>query len=193
MIHSVMLEDNRARLFPLTLENYTDLEPIAFQRGLVAFSPAFIETAEAFRQYVFQAIEQQQAGLSIPLIIYDKKTTSFAGSTRFMNIDRPNKVLHIGATWMGREFHGSGLNTHVKFLMLHHAFEVMGFEKVEFRIDERNIRSRRAVEKLGAVHEGILRKNVYLSDGFKRNTCCYGILLEEWASIKIELRVKLKL
>ena len=68
----------------------------------------------------------------------------------------------------------------MKLLMLNYAFDEMDFEKVEFRIDERNTRSRKAVEKLGAKLEGILRKNVYLLDGYKRNTCCYGILREEW-------------
>ncbi|MBT8179720.1 MAG: GNAT family N-acetyltransferase, partial [Eudoraea sp.] len=66
---------------------------------------------------------------------------------------------------------------------LPHAFVEMDFEKVEFRIDERNTASRKAVEKLGARLEGILRKNVYLADGFKRNTCCYGLLREEWNPI----------
>jgi RimJ/RimL family protein N-acetyltransferase len=91
-------------------------------------------------------------------------------------------VLEIGSTWIGREFQGSGLNTKMKHLMINYAFKEMNFEKIEFRIDERNIRSRKAVEKLGAVLEGTLRSNVYLLDGFKRNTCCYGILREEvWA------------
>lgn len=97
-----------------------------------------------------------------------------------MNIDWKNKVLHIGATWIGREFQGTGLNAQMKALMLKHAFKTMDFEKIEFRIDERNIRSRKAVEKLGGVLEGTLRKNVYLLDGFKRNTCSHGILKEEW-------------
>jgi RimJ/RimL family protein N-acetyltransferase len=101
-----------------------------------------------------------------------------------MNIDWDNKVLEIGATWIGREFQGTGLNANMKFLMLQYAFETLNFEKVEFRIDERNTRSRKAVEKLGAKLEGILRKNVYLNDGFKRNTCCYGMLREEWKNIK---------
>jgi RimJ/RimL family protein N-acetyltransferase len=68
--------------------------------------------------------------------------------------------------------------------MLQYAFESLKFEKVEFRVDERNIRSRKSVEKIGGALEGILRKNVYLLDGFKRNTCCYGILEEEWTGIK---------
>jgi len=101
-----------------------------------------------------------------------------------MNIDWNNKVLEIGATWIGRQFQGTGLNKHMKFLMLQYAFETLGIEKVEFRIDERNTASRKAVEKLGATLEGILRKNVYLLDGFKRNTCCYSILQEEWHHIK---------
>ena len=97
-----------------------------------------------------------------------------------MNINWENKVLEIGSTWIGREFQGSGLNTQMKHLMINHAFDIMQFEKIEFRIDERNLRSRKAVENLGAVLEGTLRRNVFLLDGFKRNTCCYGILKEEW-------------
>mgnify|MGYP000412675330 CR=1 FL=1 len=95
-----------------------------------------------------------------------------------------NKVLEIGATWIGREFQGSGLNKNMKFLMLQYAFETLNFQKVEFRIDERNTRSRKAVEKIGATLEGVLRQNVYLLNGFKRSTCCYGILLVEWKNSK---------
>ena len=88
--------------------------------------------------------------------------------------------MEIGSTWIGKEFQGSGLNTQMKHLMINYAFHEIGFEKIEFRIDERNIRSRKAVEKLGGILEGTLRKNVYLLDGYKRNTCCYGILKNEW-------------
>ena len=95
-------------------------------------------------------------------------------------INYKNKVLEIGSTWIGREFQGKGLNSQVKSVMLSYVFNEMLFEKVEFRIDERNVRSRKAVEKLGAKLEGILHKNVYLLDGFKRNTCRYGLLKEEW-------------
>ena len=99
-----------------------------------------------------------------------------------MNIDRKNRVLEIGSTWIGRSYQGTGLNDQMKELMIAYAFEDMNMEKIEFRIDERNTRSRKAVEKLGAVLEGILRENVYLLDGYKRNTCCYGILRKEWKS-----------
>ena len=184
MITSFTLEDSRVRLSPLTLENYQKLIPIASQEKLVQYSPSDIEQPSSLKKYVEIALEQQKNKTSIPFIVFDKETKKFAGATRFMNIDWRNKVLHIGSTWIGREYQGKGLNSHMKFLMMNHAYDEMGFEKVEYRIDERNMRSRKAVEKLGGVLEGILRENVYLLDGFKRNTCCYGILKAEWEEVK---------
>ena len=182
MKKQIVLENERVRLSSLTLENYEHLFPIASQEKLVQYSPSDIKSRESLKNYVETALKEQQLRQSIPFIIYDKKAKTYAGCTRYMNINWKHKVLEIGSTFLGREFHGSGLNTQMKFLMLNYAFEVMGFEKVEFRIDERNIQSRKAVEKLGAILEGILRENIYLLDGFKRNTCCYGILMAEWKS-----------
>lgn len=176
----IHLENEFVRLSPLTLANYHLLYSIASQKKLVQYSPSDIESHEGLKYYADKALEQQKQKTGIPFIVFDKKTETYAGSTRYMNIDWNNKVLEIGSTWIGREFHGTGLNTQMKYLMINHAFDEMGFEKIAFRVDERNMASRKAVEKLGAVLEGILRKNVYLLDGFKRNTCCYGILKEEW-------------
>ncbi len=182
--HPIILENERVRLSPLTLDNFHLLYAIAAQDKLVQYSPSDIAHREGLKNYVETALEGQRKKTDIPFIIFDKATNSFAGSTRYMHIHWANKVLHIGSTWIGREFQGGGLNGQMKILMLDHAFETMGFEKVEFRVDERNIRSRKAVEKLGCTLEGILRKDVYLLDGFKRNTCCYGILKGEWQQIK---------
>ncbi|WP_425238040.1 GNAT family N-acetyltransferase [Ulvibacterium sp.] len=186
MAVAVTLENLRVKLSPLKPEDSDNLFPIAQQEKLVQYSPSDIATLPALKNYIDIALEQQLQKSSIPYVIFDKNAQSYAGCTRYMNIDWKNKVLHIGSTWIGREFQGTGLNSNVKFLMLQHAFEEIDFEKVEFRIDERNERSRKAVEKLGAKLEGILRENVYLLDGFKRNTCCYGILHHEWKRIKSE-------
>ncbi len=180
--YSFSLENEFVALSPLTLKNYEKLIAVASQEKLVQYSPSDIYTAEKLKNYVESAIEQKQRKTSIPFIIFDKRKQQFAGSTRYMNIHWKFKTLEIGSTWIGHQFQGSGLNTQMKHLMINHAFDSMGFEKVEFRIDERNMRSRKAVEKLDGVLEGILRKNVSLLDGFKRNTCCYGILKEEWGS-----------
>jgi len=179
-LEAIELENDRVLLAALSMHNYHHLIPIAAQPGLVRYSPSRISTEQDLKQYVEMALLQRVNKASIPFIVYDKSRNCYAGSTRYMNMDWPNKVLHIGATWLGREFHGTGLNTHMKQLMIDHAFYKLHFEKVEFRIDERNISSRKAVEKLGAVLEGVLRENVYLTDGFKRNTCCYGLMPHEW-------------
>jgi RimJ/RimL family protein N-acetyltransferase len=153
---------------------------VASEPKLVQYSPSDIETPKALKSYVKKALQDQELGSAIPFIIYDKKKNKIAGCTRYMNIDKVNKVLHIGSTWIGKDFQATGLNSQMKELLINNAFNEMRYEKVEFRIDERNIRSRKAVEKLGATLEGILRENVYLLNGFKRNTCCYGLLKSEW-------------
>lgn len=178
------LENDRVKLSLLSMTNYERLLAIAKEKDIIYYSPSDISTPQKLRAYVEVAINGFYNKTIIPFIIYDKKKQAYAGSTRFGLIDPINSVLHIGWTWIGKDFQGTGLNKHMKYLMLQYAFEVLAFEKVEFRIDERNLRSRNAVEKIGATLEGILRKDTLMKDGFKRSTCCYGILKDEWGKIK---------
>ena len=178
------LENERVKLSLLDLSNYEYLLEVAAQEKLIQFSPSKIDTPEDLRDYVQTAVDGYYHKTTMPFLIYDKQAKAYAGSTRFGLIDRKNKLLHIGWTWIGKEFQGTGLNKHMKFLMLQYAFETLEFDKVEFRVDERNIASRKAVEKLGATLEGILRKDTLMLDGYKRSTCCYGILKEEWPHIR---------
>lgn len=180
MIKSIILENDRVKLSPLSLGNYANLQSVAAEHKLVQYSPSDIESPASLKTYVEIALKKQKQRSSLPFIIYDKQALAFAGCTRYMNIDHKNKVLEIGSTWIGKKFQGTGLNAQMKHLLINHAFNKLEFEKVSFRIDERNLQSRKAVEKLGAILEGILRENVYLLDGYKRNTCCYGILKNEW-------------
>lgn len=178
------LETDRVKLTLLDLSNYNHLIDIASEKNLIFYSPSDISTPEKLKRYVQTAVDGYYQKTTIPFIIYDKTKQKFAGSTRFGLINWEYKVLHIGWTWIGKEFQGTGLNTHIKFLMLQYVFETLKFEKVEFRIDERNGRSRKAVEKIGAKLEGILRSDTIMTDGYRRNTCCYGILKSEWKTIK---------
>ncbi len=181
------LENTRVKLSPLTLDNYHHLIEIGKEPKLVKYSPSKVDTPKDLKAYVEMALDWQNNNTAIPFIAFDKTANVYAGTSRYMNINWRNKVLEIGATWIGRSFQGTGLNTNMKFLMLQHAFDTMNFEKVEFRVDERNIASRKAVEKVGGTYEGLLRRNVVLMDGFRRNTCCYGILKEEWQGLKTSI------
>ncbi len=178
------LENDRVKLSLLDLSNYEHLIPIGKQDKLVQYSPTDIATPESLKNYVQKAVDGYYHKTAIPFIVFDKEKNEYTGCTRFMNIDWKNSVTEIGSTWIGKQFQGTGLNKNMKFLMLQYAFEELKFDKVDFRVDERNKASRKAVEKLGAIQEGTLRKNVLMLDGFKRNTCCYGILNVEWSSIK---------
>ncbi len=178
------LENHRVKLSLLDLSNYKHLSHIAQEPHLLQYSPSKIDTPEDLKEYVQTAVDDYYHRTAIPFIVFDKDANAYAGCTRFGFINWQNKVMHIGWTWIGNQFQGTGLNMHMKFLMLQYAFETLEFDKVEFRVDERNIRSRKAVEKLGATLEGILRKDILLIDGFKRSSCCYGILKEEWPAIK---------
>lgn len=178
------LQNKRAKLLYLEAHHYRDLLPLSQEVDLNAFGPSDISTPEKLKAYLKEAMLLREKGTALPFIIFDKKFNHFAGSTRFGNIDKKNKVVHIGWTWLGENFRGSGLNTHIKYLMLQYAFEKLHFKKVEFRIDERNIVSRKAVEKIGATLEGILRSDIITKEDIRRNSFCYGILQSEWQEIK---------
>lgn len=178
------LENDRAKLLLLEKHHFRDLLPLSREVDLNEFGGSDISSDSKLRRYIQDAIDRENAGTALPFIIFDKKYSRFAGSTRYGNIDRINKVVQIGWTWLGENFRGSGLNKHVKYLMLLYAFEKLNYERVEFRIDERNEISRRAVEKLGATLEGILRKDIITKKGRRRNSCCYSILRSEWKAIQ---------
>jgi RimJ/RimL family protein N-acetyltransferase len=181
---AILLENERVKLIPLMPEHFDILQPLSMQVDLFTYGASDVSTPEKLRAYMNDAFAKAEQGNALPFLIYDKLQESYAGSTRFGNIDTHHKVVHIGWTWLGNDFRGSGLNTHIKFLMLRHVFEQTDMEKVAFRIDERNLRSRRAVEKIGGTLEGILRKNLIIKDGFRRSSACYSILKEEWPRLK---------
>jgi len=181
---TTILENHRVKLAPLEASHLETLWPIAQQMDLHLYGANDISTIEKLKNYIQIALKEASVKKSLPFIIYDKVANTVVGCTRFGHIDNNNKVLHIGWTWISPATRGTGFNHQMKFLMLKHAFETIKFEKVEFRIDQRNVASRKAVEKLGAKLEGILRKNIIVKDGFKRSSCCYGILIEEWPRLK---------
>jgi len=180
----ITLENDRVRLTPLKLTDAELLWSIAKHKDLLQYSPADIHTPELLEQYITTALSRVTERNSYPFLIYDKQTDKVAGSTRFGNISEYDSRLEIGWTWIGTEFQGTGLNGACKQLLLHYAFESLDYERVELRIDERNIRSRKATEKLGCQMEGVLRHHVLMPDGHRRNTVYYSMLSKEWFSRK---------
>lgn len=176
-----LLEDDRACLRPLTTTDDEFLLPFAYNEpDTWKYSNVSVKGGDGMVKYMETALAQRAKGIEYPFIVYDKLTDEYAGSTRFYDIQPQNKTLQLGYTWYGEKFRGTGLNKHCKFLMLQFAFEELGMERVEFRADARNERSIAAMKSLGCKVDGILRSNMPLEDGTRRDSIVLSILKSEW-------------
>jgi RimJ/RimL family protein N-acetyltransferase len=181
----ILLENEFVRLEPLKMSHLDFLVLIAEQTpDLLKFSPSPFGDRAALQDYIQIALDEKSNLNRHPFVIFDKQKEKYAGSTSFADISAKNQRLEIGWTWIGKDFQGTGLNKNCKFLMLRYAFEILAFERVEFKADSRNLQSRRAIEKIGATYEGELRSHTLMNDGYRRHTVYYSILKDEWQAVK---------
>ncbi|MGW4649337.1 GNAT family N-acetyltransferase [Kitasatospora sp. NPDC004289] len=208
----VTLIGRTVRLEPLAMHHAEALaEAGAEDRTTYAFTPV-PHGLEAAREYIARALADQAAGRSVPFATVAVADNRVVGSTRFQELDYwqgpviwpptpgvpVGDPLHavpdaaeIGATWLSAKAQGTGINTEAKLLMLRHAFEHWGVQRISLRADARNLRSRAAIERLGATCEGVRRAHSRGLDGVVRSTAFYSILDEEWPAVRdiIELRI----
>jgi RimJ/RimL family protein N-acetyltransferase len=181
----ILFENAVARLRPILASDLDYLLPVATKhKYLLQFSPTPIYTKELLKAYIDKAVDNRKNKTRYTFIVFDKTRNAYAGSTAFLNISNADDRLEIGATWYGKDFQGTGLNRNCKFLLLQYAFDNLGAERVEFKTDERNVASRKAIEKIGGQFEGTLRRHMLMHDGFRRNTACYSIIKPEWNELK---------
>ena len=182
--HNLVLENDRARLEPLTEVHYDLLWPIAQQEVLWRYTSAKIKNEEDFKKYFDQAISERKSGLSYPFAIFDKLENRYAGSTRFGNISFEHKRVEIGWTWYHPELQRTGLNRACKFLLLSYGFEKLGLHRIELKTSSTNEKSQLAISKIGAKKEGILRKHMINEDGTRRDSVMFSIIDDEWPAIR---------
>ena len=180
----VVLENERARLAPLSMEDFGRLETIAYHPDLWKLGMSNIKEAADLEGYMKLALSERSQHLSYPFSIFDKEKSSIAGSTRFGNISFAHKRLEIGWTWLHPTFHGKGLNKACKFLLLQFAFEELGFNRVEIKTDVLNLQSRKAIRKIGGKEEGIFRKHQVTSEGRIRDSIYFSIINDEWPQLR---------
>ncbi len=180
----IILENDRALLRPLRLEDFDDL--LVFSENeptLWIYSIISAAGAEHLRSYIEKALEDRASNKSYPFLIVDKQTQEVAGSTRFYDYQPTHNTVQLGYTWYGKEFQGTGLNKNCKLLMLNQAFETWKFDRVEFRADYNNKRSIAAMKSIGCIEEGVLRSNCASPTG-RRDSIILSILKEEWLGEK---------
>jgi N-acetyltransferase len=187
------LEGSVVRLEPLRAEHAGLFWDVAHQDldDIFRWIPYSMKTREDFERLIETAFAEQQRGDSIVFATVERASGRVIGSTRFMNIDRNNRRVEIGSTWIAPAWQRSAVNTEAKFLMLRHAFEVWNCMRVELKTDALNEKSRNAIRRIGAQEEGTLRKHLVTYTGRVRDTVYFSILDTEWPSAKRELEAKL--
>jgi RimJ/RimL family protein N-acetyltransferase len=142
--------------------------------------------------WIADALAEQAAGRQIPFAIVDQATNRAVGSTRYLSLAPRDRGLEIGWTWLAVSAQRTAVNTECKYLLLRHAFDELGAIRVQLKTDSRNVTSQRAIERLGAVREGVLRKQMIVQDGYQRDTVMYSITDDEWPAVKARLEARLR-
>lgn len=179
-----LLEDELVRLEPLEERHFEPLLPVAMHKQLWLFTGAKVNSPEDFRRYFNTALKEKQEHRAYPFAYFNKQTNQYAGSTRFGNIDFPNKKLEIGWTWIHPALQGTGFNKHCKFLLLSYGFEQLDLNRIELKTSLLNRISQKAMLNIGAVKEGVLRRHSINEDGVVRDTVYFSFIKEEWPAIK---------
>jgi RimJ/RimL family protein N-acetyltransferase len=185
------LTGQAVELQPLQREHAPLLLDAAADGQLWNMTLTVVPGPASIEQYIDIALAGRDAGTVMPFLIVRRDTGLVVGSTRFWKIDRANRKLEIGHTWLSASMQRSGINTEAKYLLLTHAFEVMDCVRVQFTTDELNEKSRAAILRIGAKQEGIVRHERIMPDGRKRNSVRFSIIDSEWAEVKAMLEGKM--
>ncbi|WP_442594033.1 GNAT family N-acetyltransferase [Neobacillus sp. D3-1R] len=185
------LNGETIKLVPMQLDQIDDLWEAAKPEIIWEFTSGKIGSLEDCRNVVGSAMIDRDKGTSYPFVIIDKKTNQVVGSTRFLDILPFHKSVEIGWTWYNPNVWRTRVNTECKLLLLEHAFEKWDLNRVQLKTDLRNVRSQKAIERIGGIKEGILRQDRVIYSGYTRDTVFYSILKQEWPQVRGNLQNKL--
>lgn len=177
---NLILENDRVLLRSITEQDLPSLMLLTNDPSLWNYFTYDLSIPEEFKEWAKPAL----AGQRLQFLVWDKKIDQVVGSTAFGNYSPRDERIEIGWTWLGRQFHGTGINLAMKLLMLEYCFETLKLKRVEFKTDVLNMPARRALLKFGAVEEGILRSHTLLTKGRRRDTIYYSVLESEWEGIR---------
>lgn len=185
------LNGQRVQLRPLQREDRAALLDAAADGELWNLSVTVVPNEDTIDRYIETALAGRDAGTVMPFAVVRLRDGKVVGSTRYWKIDRANRKLEIGHTWLAASTQRTGINTEAKYLLLAHAFDAMQCVRVQFTTDERNEKSRAAILGVGATQEGVVRHERIMPDGRKRNSVRFSIIDDEWPGVKAMLLAKL--
>lgn len=186
--HPVILQGTNINLVPLEEKHLEELYTAAADKELWALIPTDCSERDTFYKTYEFAISERTAGNQYPFVIIHKDTNKIIGSTRLFEIYPADKKLEIGWTWITKDYWGTTINLECKLLLLTYCFETLKTNRVQLKTKDTNFRSRKAIEKIGGIFEGILRKDKIVSDGTTRNAAYYSILDDEWEQARTKIQ-----
>jgi RimJ/RimL family protein N-acetyltransferase len=187
----ISLHGSLVALEPLTRASLAALADIGLDPELWRWQPRAIESVADMQEYIEQALAEQAREMSLPFVIVRQADRTVIGSTRFMDIALAHRRLEIGATWLARGAQRTGANVEAKLLLLRHAFETVGVQKVVFKTEALNTQSRTAILALGASEEGTFRRHLIAESGRRRDMVYFSVLDSEWPGVRSHLQARL--
>lgn len=189
MLDRVTLDGRFVRLEPLEERHRALVRPAAQHPEIFTVTTSAL--GPLFDPYIDNALKRSASGHELAFVVWHKAMDRPVGMTRYLNIEEPHRKLEIGSTWYEPSVWAGAVNPECKLLLMRHAFETLGFNRVEYKTDLRNARSRAAILKLGARQEGILRKHMIMADGHVRDSVYFSVIDEEWPAVKAGLEKRL--
>ncbi|MCP3767408.1 MULTISPECIES: GNAT family N-acetyltransferase [Streptomyces] len=189
---AAVLENEHVVLRPVTEADREPVRAIALDPDIWRYFVSVVETDADFETFFDTCLKDQAEGRRTVFVITDKASGRVAGSMSYGNMAEADLRLEIGWSWLGRDFRGRGVNRWAKYLLLRHAFEDLGAERVEFKTDILNLQARQGLRNIGAVEEGTLRSFNLMPGGRRRDAIFYSVLRAEWPRVKEELATKPK-
>jgi RimJ/RimL family protein N-acetyltransferase len=186
-VSPVTLRGRHVLLEPLRPEHARELWPAADERELWRYMLFDVAAPADLERWVAARLAPAAQGKALPFLLRDATTGAAFGSSSLFDIDAERRSLELGHTWVGASHRRTAANTEAKRLLLGHAFEAMGAQRVQLKCDERNARSAAAIARIGGVREGVLRSMLILPDGHRRNAILFSILDSEWPGVRARL------
>ena len=185
--HPIILSGDIVELRPLEKEHFAELDSLAKEPRIWEFYTVNGGNSESLMKAMQGGLDDRDKGTQYPFVIYHKAYNILIGSTRFIDIQPLHNKLEIGWTWLHPDYWKTAVNLECKLLLLTFAFETLGVYRVQFKVDVRNMRSRKAVEKIGGIAEGILRNDMVRENGTKRDSVYFSIIDTEWPETKMRI------
>jgi len=191
IIHPTILTGQQVELLPLEEKHFDELHAAASDKRIWEFYSGDWSVRETFLKVYNGTLKSREQGTEYPFVIFHKPSQKIIGSTRFLDIVPYDKRLEIGGTWLMPEYWATSINFDCKFTLLKFCFETLKTKRVQLKTQHDNLRSRKAIEKIGGVYEGVLRKHMLKDNGTFRSSAYFSILDEEWETVKAKLQSRL--